>query len=740
MLALWLMLAVEAHAGLRIAVVEFTNAADDHALDSLGKGLQSMLTTDLSGVEQVELVERSRLTEIQDELKLTQQNWVDPATAAKVGKLAGASHLLGGSFTVVGKSMRLDARIFEVQSGKVLLAEALTGERDAFFELEKNLVDRLITTLNVELSPKERASVRRLHTADFGAFEEFSKGIDAMDDKRYDEALASLGGAVAADEDFKLAKITLEQYGEIIAKIRARADALDADEAARDRLAKLASDREDAQIVAKLTELATKQGAAAQKQRIAALHLLALMYDSELQHQDRFVRQRGRDAYVQRYFAEAEPLWPKLPLFPRATSNFGPDIVKLETFDQDFVRYTRMVWEGDPGSPEEYWPKTRPNFVKNNIGERIWIDYLAQYLYLDQRDEVELHERSFKWLAAAGDPLDLENDQDRARLRAQAKRLTKLSAFDESTALLKRLADTTDDGSAVRSLAEDIATNGELKGMISGLAEPKLEFARLSIADGGSYLDQRLQAWSGEGLKHLTSRRRLDDCGLDTNNHAPTWVDGHPVWTMQREASLFTGPRSDPKRAVGLRYYQRPPYRPDQKPPADSMLFIDGVPRGAVRIGFVLSSAVPSDFADPDSRSSELSSAAPIVDVLIGFHDLRTPEITDSVTREIVEKSPPAGFAVRLHPDRVELVKRDAVWERSNQVDEWTEVVLESASVKKGKKHEVEVEVKGTSVAVTVDGSKQKWTAKELERGFYGFGFRGEGMAVIDGLAVAQPD
>lgn len=740
MLTLWLLFGGEAEAGLRIAVVEFTNAADDHDLDSLGKGLQSMLTTDLSGVQQVELVERSRLTEIQDELKLAEQKWVDPATAAKVGKLAGASHLLGGSYTVVGKTMRLDARIFDVASGKVLLAESLTGERDAFFELEKNLVDKLISTLNVELSPKERASVRRLHTADFGAFEEFSKGIDAFDDKRYDEALASLGGAVAADEDFKLAKITLDQYGELIAQIRARADALDADEAARDRLAKLATDREDAQIVAKLTELASRQGAAAQKQRVAALHLLALMYDSELEHQDRFVRNRGRDAYVQRYFTEAETLWPKLPLFPRATSSFGPDIVKLATFDQDFAKYTRMVWEGDPGNPEAYWAKTRPNFVKNNIGEDLWVNYLAQNLYLDQRDHAELFERSFAWLERAGDPLDLKNGQDRGRLRAQASRLKKLSEFDRSTALLKRLADSADEGSQVRSLAEDIAENGELKGLVSGLSGLQLEYAKLSIADGGSYLDQRLKSWDTEGLKHLNGRRRLDSCSLDTNNHGPTWVDGHPVWTMQREKSLYTGPRTDPKRATGLRYYGRPPYRPDQKPGADSMLIVDGIPRDHVRISFELSSAAPTDFAEPDSRSTELSSNAAVVDVLIGFHDLRTPEIKDSVTRDVVETFPAGGFAVRVHPDKVELVRRDAVWELSREIDAWTEVVVESASIKKSKKHKIEVEVKGQSVTVTVDGSKQKWTAKELERGFYGFGFRGEGMAVIDGLAVAQPD
>lgn len=723
-------------ADIRVAVVEFTNAADDDALDALGKGLQSMLTTDLSGVQQVTLVERTRLTEIQDELKLGEERWVDPATAAKVGKLAGATHLLGGSFTVVGDKMRLDARIFDVQTSKVLLAEDIAGAKDAFFELEKQLVNKLVETLKVELTPKERASVRRIHTADFDAFKDFSDGIEAFDEKRYDDAMARLGTAVEADEDFKLARITLEQYGEIIAKIRARADAIDADRAARERLAELASDREDTQIVTKLIGYA---GGDDTRKRVAALHLLALFYDSELKHQDRFMKKRARDAYHARYFAEAQEHWPKLYLFARGASSWGPKNVQLATFDQDFAAYTRMVWEGVAGEPDAYWDKIRPKRVRDQLDDRLWVDYLAGYLHLDRTQEVELYERVMALRAKAGRPYGYEDSGDRRAYSDQARRLTQLARFDESTAIYKKLADTTTDTSDVRGFAQKIEENAKYKQILSGLSGLQLEFAQLAMAGGGTWMEHRLKDWADEGLQSLNAKRRLDDCSLDTNNHSPTWVDGHAVWTMQQEKQLYTGPRTDPKRGTGFRYYRRPPYREGQSVGDDAMLLIDGIARDEVRIGFELTHAVPSDFAPGDSSRSPMSTAEATVDVLIGFRDIRTPEVENDVTREIAETFPPNGYAVRLTPDAVQLVRREAVYERSRSFGEWTEEVIASEKRKGGKNTKVEVEVKGEDVVVEVNGSKMRWKAPGIQRGFYGLGFRGEGFAAVDGLSIAKP-
>src|SRR5262245_41804324 len=108
-------------APLRVAVMDFTPAATASEFDALGAGLQSMITTDLGEVPSIVLVERARLKDIQAELHLASSGAVDKATAARIGSLAGASHLLVGSFTVVGGRMRLDARIFVVGSGEIVL-------------------------------------------------------------------------------------------------------------------------------------------------------------------------------------------------------------------------------------------------------------------------------------------------------------------------------------------------------------------------------------------------------------------------------------------------------------------------------------------------------------------------------------------------------------------------------------------------------------------------------------------
>ncbi|MCO4764046.1 MAG: hypothetical protein KC502_21225, partial [Myxococcales bacterium] len=234
---------------MRIAVLEFANASSDKGLQSLGKGLQSMLTTDLSKVRALSLIERGRLQAILAEQKLGASGHVDTKTAARIGKLAGASHLLAGTYTVHGAKMRLDGRLFAVEGGRVLLAEAITGEKDAFFELEKSLVRKLIKTLGVKLKPKERAGISRIHTADFAAFKRFSGGVAHFDAKRYEKALAAMRAAMKIDAEFKLARVTLGQYEQVIARIRAKADSL---------------------VAQRLIAIAREKGDAKQPRRLAA--------------------------------------------------------------------------------------------------------------------------------------------------------------------------------------------------------------------------------------------------------------------------------------------------------------------------------------------------------------------------------------------------------------------------------------------------------------------------------------
>src|SRR5687768_15808473 len=90
-----------------VAVLYFDYEGKNEEMAVLKKGLAQMIISDLSGGASYTVVERMRLQEIMDELKLAQSGKIDPATAAKIGKLLGARYMvMGGYFDLLG-SLRI---------------------------------------------------------------------------------------------------------------------------------------------------------------------------------------------------------------------------------------------------------------------------------------------------------------------------------------------------------------------------------------------------------------------------------------------------------------------------------------------------------------------------------------------------------------------------------------------------------------------------------------------------------
>src|SRR6185436_16734569 len=121
-------------------------------------------------------------------------------------------------------------------------------------------------------------------------------GIAAFDDKRYTDALASLGEATKIDKDFRLAATTLEDYVRLVAKLREKADAVDtASNAESERRLLMEQSKQSqkwAAPIEALWKIASTSGGGAQQDRIAATLLLSLGYRNEFRLQfprgDRF--------------------------------------------------------------------------------------------------------------------------------------------------------------------------------------------------------------------------------------------------------------------------------------------------------------------------------------------------------------------------------------------------------------------------------------------------------------------
>ena len=197
-----------------VAISYFDNTSGTIEYDPLSKGLADMLITDLSNVKSLKIVEREKLESLLKEIELGDGKFIDPNTAQKLGKGLGAGYMLTGSFLIMGETMRIDARLVEVGTGEVTMAEEITGEKNTFFELEKVLKDKIINSLNINLSRTESRKIKKSQTESFDAFRAYSFSLDAFDKGDYEESIKFLEKATDTDDNFNLAWEKLDKLEE----------------------------------------------------------------------------------------------------------------------------------------------------------------------------------------------------------------------------------------------------------------------------------------------------------------------------------------------------------------------------------------------------------------------------------------------------------------------------------------------------------------------------------------------
>ncbi len=98
---------------------------DNHSLSANTLlGIEDMLTNEVLNVfresSRYQLIEREELLKIIEELHLGSSELAQESTRLRLGKLLGAQTMVFGSFQVVGKRMRLDLRLVEVATGRIL--------------------------------------------------------------------------------------------------------------------------------------------------------------------------------------------------------------------------------------------------------------------------------------------------------------------------------------------------------------------------------------------------------------------------------------------------------------------------------------------------------------------------------------------------------------------------------------------------------------------------------------------
>lgn len=134
----------------RLAILSIENAAKTHS--SFVSSMPTMIVTELMQRTGEQLVERSKIEEAMKELGL-ESNGVTTDGSVKIGQWVGAERILLGSFSELEGSYRLDLRIIEVASGRILAASQATVRSEI-----AQLIPAAVKNLGSFLTPKAQPS------------------------------------------------------------------------------------------------------------------------------------------------------------------------------------------------------------------------------------------------------------------------------------------------------------------------------------------------------------------------------------------------------------------------------------------------------------------------------------------------------------------------------------------------------------------------------------------------------
>lgn len=101
------------------AVVDFTDL--NGIVTELGRFLSEELSVALAASsKRIEVIDRTHLKVILQENKLSTTGLIDPGTARKLGKIAGADTLVTGTITPFGDSVRVSIKLMDTETAKII--------------------------------------------------------------------------------------------------------------------------------------------------------------------------------------------------------------------------------------------------------------------------------------------------------------------------------------------------------------------------------------------------------------------------------------------------------------------------------------------------------------------------------------------------------------------------------------------------------------------------------------------
>lgn len=190
-----------------VAVLSFLSLSEDREWEPLQKGLSEMIITDLSQIPEIRVVERLKVDQLMEEMRMSSSGLADQKNSLRFGKLVGARNLIKGSYIIMNdRKMTLDAGVFGAGQADLPTNFSFDGNLTLLFQMEKQLVLSIVGYFGIVLTPQEREKLLKIPTEKIDAFLSYCKGLDAKDRNDFKSSSRYFQDALKIDPDFLLAR------------------------------------------------------------------------------------------------------------------------------------------------------------------------------------------------------------------------------------------------------------------------------------------------------------------------------------------------------------------------------------------------------------------------------------------------------------------------------------------------------------------------------------------------------
>lgn len=166
-------------------------------LSYLERALPEMIITGLAQGSTLRIVERLKLQEILQELKLGSSHLSDEDGRLKLGKTLGAKYMVFGSYVLLGDTLRVDVRVIETETSLTVFAEAATGTPQNILGQVQKFVNGIRDKVGMQGQFAEKTSLEQA-----GLWSEYDKGVLLMEKQQYEAAIQIFQKVLKKAPDF----------------------------------------------------------------------------------------------------------------------------------------------------------------------------------------------------------------------------------------------------------------------------------------------------------------------------------------------------------------------------------------------------------------------------------------------------------------------------------------------------------------------------------------------------------